>query len=296
MQKIHKPNIPDFIVCGAPRAGTTSLWAALSTHPDICLASNKEPHFFSNDTKFKEHEDWYLNLFKNCNPGQLKGEFSTGYSIFPKSFSRIYEYNPDCKLIFLLRNPIDRMLSHYNYCKFHGRESLSFLDAVSEDRYSSPQDFDTVYKFYKHSSLYYNNISKALSIFSRDNILVLIFERLVKDNKSELKKMFDFLNVSELDIELSSKNISKKARFQFIQKLLYQDSKIKQVIKFCLADKFKGHIKDKVCRINSVRQKTANLTSYERKCIKDELIPDVKNLKLFLNDRILEWSDFVDEV
>ena len=110
--------LPDFLVIGAMKAGTTTLHAYLARHPGIFTGRTKEPGFFSRDERFAKGLDHYRRLWIGAAPDQLCGEASTCYSRrleFPNAAPRIAEHVPDVKLVYLLRHPVDRTFSHYTH-------------------------------------------------------------------------------------------------------------------------------------------------------------------------------------
>ena len=137
----------DFMIIGAQKCGTSSLASMLSQHRQICFCKAKEPHFFS------RHEDWatrldvYHRLF-SPRPGQLCGEASTSYSFLPEhgpTHERLHEYNPALRLLYLVRDPVERILSQYNHELLRGwtrgplevevLENPTYLD---RSRYATP--------------------------------------------------------------------------------------------------------------------------------------------------------------
>lgn len=114
-------SLPNLLIIGAMKCGTTSLHNYLAMHPNIFMSKNKEPNFFCAERD--EHTiNWYLNLFRNKeNHHKYSGESSIGYSKsheFSSVPQRIKNYKPDVKLIYIVREPIKRMISEYQYLKW----------------------------------------------------------------------------------------------------------------------------------------------------------------------------------
>ena len=108
--------IPDFIIIGAAKSGTTSLYKYLCRHPQIFMCTPKEPDFFSIDANYFKGIDWYYSLFNEASPTQVCGEASTTYSRWhqhPKAAERIYQSLGQVKLIYIMRHPVDRAYSFY---------------------------------------------------------------------------------------------------------------------------------------------------------------------------------------
>ena len=120
--------MPEFIVIGAQRCGTTSLYAYLSSHPQVVPAIKKEVHFF--DYNFGKGLDWYRSHFPRWTPMGVTGEATPYYMFHPNAAKRVYQVIPQTKLIMLLRNPIDRAYSHYHHEVRLGVESATFQEAI----------------------------------------------------------------------------------------------------------------------------------------------------------------------
>ncbi len=108
--------LPDFVIIGAAKAGTTSLHRALSQHPDIFMSTPKEPEFFARDDRYAQGIETYARLFAGAAPGQICGEASTLYSLsplFPQTPARMKAHLPEARLIYVLREPVARSYSYY---------------------------------------------------------------------------------------------------------------------------------------------------------------------------------------
>lgn len=172
---------PDFIIVGAAKAGTTSLAAMLETHEDVFISSPKEPHYFSLGWQTRREE--YENLF--CGRSErFRGEASTTYSQGPFGDSvprRIQETIPRVRLIYLLRNPIDRIRSQYIHWVDRGREHRDIETAVREE----PRYID-------HSK-YGRQLEEYSRYFPPSQILVIANESLSGDTQSCLRQVLEFI-------------------------------------------------------------------------------------------------------
>ena len=123
----------DFLVAGAQKSGTSALDAYLRDHPELCFPRQKELHFFDKDRLFAtEPVDYarYHALFDPKPPQRLLGESTPAYLYWPQAVERIARYNPRMRFIIVLRNPITRAFSHWNYERQVHKENLGFLDAL----------------------------------------------------------------------------------------------------------------------------------------------------------------------
>lgn len=214
-QELSDPQQPDFIIIGAQKCGTTSLYHYLNQHPQILQTFCKETRFFSwNWEEIQAGRDWYLSHFPRVPKGEnfLTGEASPDYFYFPGSEKRLFSMFPNIKLILLLRNPIDRSISDYYHSKRYGAEprsleevfkiQSSLLDKIANNEiFLSDQLLDEMQPNYFLNSVYIYFIQKWLSLFSRDQLLVLATEDLELKPKETMKVVYSFLGICEHDIE-----------------------------------------------------------------------------------------------
>ena len=166
--------LPDFLVIGAARSGTTSLYHYLKSHPQIYLPAKKhpEPHFFLKNNEYKKGIHYYSEkYFKNVNHDKKAGEISTSYLYQPYVAKRIKKHLPKVKLIAMLRNPIERSFSNYVFTYKNGLDSLSFEDAILQEkkRISNPEtQFHSEIQPYAYMDRgrYYKQLMEYLKYFS----------------------------------------------------------------------------------------------------------------------------------
>ena len=213
--------MPDFIIIGAAKCGTTSLYNYLIKHPNIKSAFQKEPSFFN------KHFDKGISFYKSQFPfyGQdfITGEASPGYFSYPPAPQRIAKLLPSVKLIVLLRNPTDRVYSLYHHkLKYLGdKDSYSFKEAISKEperldkeleriincqNYFNSKNYYQLYKKYYHhaylqSCVYIKFIKQWLNIFPREQLLVLKSEDLYNDPVNTYEQTLQFLNLPEHDLQ-----------------------------------------------------------------------------------------------
>ena len=133
MTQAAAPEKVAFLIAGTQRGGTTTLYEYLRRHPEICMPVEKELHFFDNEELWRSPPPPYARyhaLFRVAPSHRLLGEATPVYMYWEPALARIREYNPAMKLIVILRNPITRAYSHWNFERRAGREPLSFHDAL----------------------------------------------------------------------------------------------------------------------------------------------------------------------
>jgi hypothetical protein len=276
--------MPDFLIIGAGKSGTTSLDKYLKQHPEIFIPKVKEPNFFGYENRKIEdfqgnHEeishymnsitnlDAYLDLFKDAKPGQIKGETSNTYMYHPEAPARIKYYNPDMKLIAVLRQPAGRLYSRY-------------LHLARENRLPTPDFSDCLNKntiWWQRNDLikegfYYKNLSPFFKLFPKENIRVYLYEEFNDQSEVVLKDIYNFLGVDpNFKPDLSVKyNQSGFIKNPFLDKIYGQrgilSTTIKAILPTSVLQKLKGNVSIQKT-LNDLRGK--NLT-------RPKLEPDVR--------------------
>ena len=135
-QTMQEKIIPNLIIIGAMKSGSTSLHSYLGTHPEIFMCEPKEPWYFIEEINWSKGEDWYLDLFKSAGNAKVVGESSTDYTKIPKYMGvpeKIRNFNPATRFIYIMRDPVKRTISHYwHNVRLHG-EKRDPLKAIQED-------------------------------------------------------------------------------------------------------------------------------------------------------------------
>jgi hypothetical protein len=190
----------DFIVAGAQKSGTTALNYYLKRHPRIALPIKKELHFFDNDELFAGNFISYESLhrmFRPAAPDAIAGENTPNYLYWPPAFPRIRAYNPAIKLIIILRNPIDRAFSQWNMQRVRDLEPFDFLDAIrAEPERLAKLPPERLRKFaYLDRGRYGEQLTRALSIFPRDQFLIIKYEEFRACQSDFVNEVFRFLTL-----------------------------------------------------------------------------------------------------
>lgn len=181
---------PNLIVIGAMKAGTTSFHEYLDSLPDVAMSTPKETNFFSNPKYWAKGKTWYESHFQDN--ARIRGESGTAYTAYPRIQGvpeRIKEYLPDVKLIYLIRDPITRLISHYLHLVCLGRENRSFSDVVSSLVHSPDSPYIT-------QSRYALQLQQYLRFFSVGQVLVLTTEQLKSDTFRTMQTVSGFLGIN----------------------------------------------------------------------------------------------------
>lgn len=200
--------LPEFIIIGTQKGGTTSLFDYLAQHPGISMANRKETHFF--DKNYQKGLSFYKGYFpmKFLSRGKMTGEATPYYVFYPPAAPRIKAELPDIKLIVLLRDPVDRAFSSYNTRKWHENETAnSFEEAIAleeerlkgerEKMEQNPDYYSWNYRWYSYLArgIYADQLEHYFQYFDKSNILILNSEDYFKDHLTTLKKVYEFLGV-----------------------------------------------------------------------------------------------------
>jgi tetratricopeptide (TPR) repeat protein len=198
--KNPKETGPDFIIIGAGKCGTTSLYSYLGKHPQILLANSKELDFFSKH--FERGIDWYLSQFPTITDRQdfLTGEASPSYFFMQDVERKLFEVFPKVKLIVLLRNPVERTISDYYQNKKMGcsKQTLEEIVLAQIDRFEKIAETDLTYAAGPVlQSLYVYKLKRWMELFPKNNFLILQSEVFFNNPQTTMKQVFDFLGLSE---------------------------------------------------------------------------------------------------
>ena len=189
IRKYGKGNLPNLIVIGAQKSGTTSLHYYLGLHPQISMSREKELEFFMVDRNWHKGVEWYKSHFTT--EAKVHGESSPNYTAYPAWGGvpeRMYSVIPDTKLIYVLRDPIERMVSQY----------VQYVAVGLEDR-PVEAAFRVLnnHNAYARRSRYFMQLQQYLEFFPRSNILMITAEDLLNERRKTLEKVFAFLCVDE---------------------------------------------------------------------------------------------------
>ena len=189
----------DFIIGGVQKGGTTALDWYLRHHPSICMASQKEVHFFDNEfiqaMPCSIRNTFYHSFFANCDKERVLGEATPIYMWWPNALRRIKEYNPEIKLIFVLRDPVARAYSHWNMERQRGFEKETFSDCIR--RQNNLTDGSRITS-YVSRGFYSKQIENARALFDEDQFLFLKNEDLLSNPCSNLAVVTEFLGLPTL--------------------------------------------------------------------------------------------------
>ncbi len=292
--------LPNLLIVGAAKSGTTSLHNYLNQHPDIFMCSPKEPHFLINKEIGKQRihkgiidlKD-YESLFSEKAHLRYRGESSVMYLSFPEiAIKNIKHYlDDDIKIIIMLRNPVERAYSGYQHVKrYNMMENLSFEDAleIGEERYNNIKNLTPASRYLELGN-YYNQVKLFKESFC--NIHVVIYDDYKTDFNEELNKIFDYLKVVRVTINVEQRHMVGGWEWKSVEmkKIMMQQNLLKVFLKFIIPIKsLRQYIRVKFQKSNT---KTIEVINPETdKWLKEYYKQDIAKLSELLNRDLNVWT------
>jgi hypothetical protein len=178
------PRLPSFVIIGAMKSATSTLYEQLRRQPGIFMPTLKEPNFFSDPGQFAKGPEWYAQLFADAAPDDIIGEASTHYAklpTYPDTVRRLQDSLGTPKLVYVMRHPVDRLVSQYMHQLGEGEIRLPLNAALTEH-----QELIAY-------SLYAEQLQPYIAAFGKANILPMFFDRILSDPHGELARLCRFI-------------------------------------------------------------------------------------------------------
>lgn len=289
--------LPNFICVGANKAGTTSLQNILIQHPRIFLPEEKEIHFFDNNENFSQGIEWYEKYYTGADDSQhlAVGDISPCYMFYDYVPERILQtLGKDVKLIFTLRNPMQRAYSDYLHNFRRGFiDDTDFLSSIETDlkrlKNNTPKEFKDRYNSFVSRGLYGRYIKSYLKFFPKGNMLFLLFEDdFLKNRENAIYELQNFLGVEPLNLELNGVKNNKAyvPKSRGLNKMVYGQNIVKKIAKSVIPSfTIRQKIRDKISSFNSDK-------NIEVPCISRET--ETWLYRDFYKDDIAELENIID--
>jgi len=273
-------SLPTFVVIGAMKAGTTTLHAWLAEHPDVCMSARKELDFFVEDGNWERGVGWYRLRFASCAAERARGESSPNYAkthADPGVPKRMYSVVPDARLIYLVREPIERMRSMYRHLVIDGTETRSFVDALTED------------DDYLQTSRYIQHIGAYLKHYPKDRFLVITTEQLAAEPEATLAAVHSHLGVYPVDPpeDVRRRNVTGDRRVDSEMSL-----RLKANPAYWRALNRSWRLRNVHERVFSrkARVPSTQLPREVEESLRNDLEKDTQALEVFLGRKLTEWG------
>ena len=252
------------IVLGGMKAGTSALYAHFQRSSAFATTEIKETDFFKTPETASKGMEWYRRLYKG--EGEITVEASPNYTkrhLFPDVASRIHKALPECKLIYIVRDPVERIRSHYLHNRFQGRETKAFSEAIRAD------------SNYLNTTKYYYQLSEYLEQFGKENLLVIDYSLFINNPRDFANKIYAFVGLGscssdELFPKVHMTN-EKKANTKLGKygSELFSNSKLRAVIK--------AVVPTFLYRKKNINIEKPDISAMDLKYIESELHDDINN-------------------
>ncbi|MDO8471293.1 MAG: sulfotransferase domain-containing protein [bacterium] len=289
----------DFICIGPERSGTTWLYQCLKEHPDFCLSEPKEINFFNSsqsfwrkdmagETNYTKGLEWYQKHFGHCPDGKIVGEITPAYIHSQEVPERIVQNFPDVKLIAILRNPIERLYSHYMYTKMKGFYELPSFEEVIEKE-----------KAFVEESAYFKHLQNYLKYFSKKKILITIFEDIEGNPEVFIKEILSFLGADDTFIPPSTnKTINSAGAVAIRNKVLSIKERIADfpggllMIELFKKTPFHKKMSDSLAtKTGTVKAGYGKIDQNTKKRLAEFYKEDIENLEKLLDRDLSVWKE-----
>jgi hypothetical protein len=276
--------LPNFLVIGAMKAGTTSLHRYLQGHPEIYLpdryraARTKEFDFFTTAHNWHLGVDWYASHFASAGPAVAIGEISPNYSKHPEHPGvprRIHSIMPDVKFVYLVRDPIERLRSHYRHQVGKGRESRDIDTALTDE------------PAYLDASRYWMQIEQYLEYFSEAQFLVITTEDLRDRRPQTVARTLAFLGVNSDWVSPQMDKLAHRTEDKRAPRSIARHPRVASTIAALPAP-----VRRTVSRVATRPLPTvvADISPSVQRALARQLRPDVAHLAAFVGDGLTGWG------
>lgn len=281
--------LPDFIIIGAGKCGTTSLYDYLDRHPQVYICPQKETYYFVPEPVRSKLKRWgaiadpeaYYSLFKDAPADSVIGEISTNYHAYSQSARLIHQELPEVKIIAILRNPADRAFSNYQMFIRNGNEKKDFATIIQERNNQ-----------YIKRGFYYSQLLPFYQIFPAEKIKILLFDDLCSQPVDFIQNLFEFIGVAKNFVP----DMNKKKREGGLPKnstvntLLTKNNPLRttaaSILRFFLPLEKRQNLRSKLVKQNTYK---AKLSQTEREQLIAIYQDDIVKLEQLIERDLSSW-------
>lgn len=297
--------LPNFVIIGAAKSGTTALYHYLRQHPDIYMSPQKETNFFAfegqkvdfrgpGDEGISQSSITDLGSYQEQFSGVLGetavGEASPWYLYLPGTAENMRRHIPEAKLIAILRNPVDRAFSSYLHLRREGQEQLSFEEGLAAEEKRIAQGWEPLWH-YKRAGFYAPQIKQFFELFEREQICFYLYEEFSEDPGAVLRDIYRFLGVDESFSPRTSikHNVTGVPRNKFLWRLIREENPLERFAGALVPPRYRAGLKRAL--IQRLLKKPVLLPDTRR-----ELARDYREDVLYLQDLIgLDLAGWIEE-
>lgn len=280
--EIEKNRVPNFIIAGAQKCGTTSIFKVLYDHTEVFLPESKEVHFFDRNQSFNKGIDWYKNFFSKSKSEKVIMDITPNYMNKEYVPERIKKLLPDVKLIFVLRNPVTRAYSNYWDNIRNQNEHLPFNEAINHN------------PAYIEKGLYYKHINRFLEYFNKEDIFIFLSEELFSHPEAFYKKLcskldIDFKMIKDMD---RVANFARVPRIKIVEKTFLSQNRILKIIRRPIPGFLKSFVKKLDEKFNMKKIKRPEIDEETKKYLKVIFRDDIKSLEKLFDLNLNLWLNY----
>jgi len=285
-----KPKI-NFFCIGAQKAGTTTLYDILKQHPDIYLPEDKEAPFFAYPDWYAKGEEWfYKTHFSKYKGEKIVGTITPDYFLYPYVPARILNsVGENIKFIVILRNPVERAISHYNMTNARLLENFNFLDALKNEknRITNIKNKDLMHFSYVTRGLYHEQISRWLKYFPIENFLFIDFEKEFTNNTDKtINKILYFLKIEQITLDTKIHSFEAwEYKYRWLKDSSFLKSRFGKKLRKIMPYQVKNIFNKKIKARNKLRLSKTK----KKQILQDYFLDDIKKLEKLLNRDFSHW-------
>jgi hypothetical protein len=295
--------LPNFLIIGAAKAGTTAIWSYLSQHPQIYMSPHKEPRYFAlcgrpvefcgpgDITRFRFVTDFddYKALFEGVKGETAIGEASPWYLYVPSAAPAIKERLPGVKLIAILREPVERAFSNFLHAVREGLEPLSSFREAMEAEEERIQAGWSPRFHYKQKGYYYRQLSHYLEYFDRERLRIYLYDDFIEEPAELVADLFAFLGVNvEFEVDMRRRlNVSWVPKSQILGQILREGNILTRTAGRLVPKGVAAKVKGRIAALNEKPKPV--LIPEDRARFHLEYREDILRLEALLGRSLKRW-------
>lgn len=302
---VEMTTLPNFILLGAARSGTTSLYTYIGQHPEIFTSSVKEPSFFAFEGSALDYrgpeDDWmkgrvdtrledYIAHFASVDQETAIGEASVVYLFSPDAPAQIRRHLADVRLIAILRNPVERAYSHFLYNVGQGREPVHDFNKALDLEPKRIADYWEWFWQYQGVGYYGRQLARYYELFDRDRIRVYLYDDLSANPLALLRDLFGFLEVDDTFIPDVTKQhvVSGKRRNRRIQRVVDGNTPVKKLLRAVLPAEWQRRLVNSP-RVKAFMHERPPMPISARDRLRQAYRDDIRELQNLIKRDLSSW-------
>ncbi len=298
---------PNFFIVGAPKSGTTSLYEFLRRHPQVFMPDVKEPVYFGQDLYFDpdlcirktiHNLDEYLKLYQDAEQYQRLGDATVWYLYSQSAAREIHDFDPDAKIVIMLRNPVDVMHALHSEFLWNCNEDVDdFREAVElQDQRRHGKQLAATTHFpqgllYEDIVRYTDQVKRYFDVFGTKRVCVVIFDDVVADGPAAFGRVADYLELDSTDQpDVSRFNAHKPLNFRPVNRFLASRPRLRRfLMKYVISQRVKRHVIERATRLMSGQHSIKPIDPEFRTELQQSMLSDVLRLSDLLDRDLTNW-------